>query len=307
MKRAQTLSRLPKGLREWSEQEFLRIRFTEVSEQVLEDRLGTIVDETAEAVIRGKEIKRDGLTLLLRGVTEAVAPKGFRVRISQTGRRSADGAGAGLSHEGRVLRWPGADRGHRPDSDTPYLLTIYDLHRSLGGLRDRGLMILQTGSARVDEISGAVIGDLLVAYPQDRAGAFALAERSAVQSPDAVQRALAKRHAATFSSFDMEELRGSRLLPTLANGSPAFGQYRPSATGTGFEPWALQVVDISGDRITDIHAFRDTERLFPPFNLPHTSASRRCDAAHLLRPMIPFAPLGLTSNDTEATTDRRDD
>ncbi len=81
LKRAQTLSRLPKGLQEWSEQEFLRIRFTEVSEQALEDRLGTVVDETAEAVIRGKEIKRDGLALLLRGVTEAVAPKGFRVRI----------------------------------------------------------------------------------------------------------------------------------------------------------------------------------------------------------------------------------
>ncbi|MFG2963945.1 hypothetical protein ACGFZS_11785 [Streptomyces sp. NPDC048288] len=81
LKRAQTLSRLPKGLREWSEQEFLRIRFTEVSEQALEDRLGTVVDETAEAAIRGKEIKKDGLTLLLRGVTEAVAPKGFRVRI----------------------------------------------------------------------------------------------------------------------------------------------------------------------------------------------------------------------------------
>ncbi|MFG3088352.1 hypothetical protein ACGGAI_12135 [Streptomyces antibioticus] len=81
LKRAQSLSRLPKGLQEWSEQEFLRIRFTEVSEQALEDRLGTVVDETAEAVIRGKEIKRDGLALLLRGVTEAVAPKGFRVRI----------------------------------------------------------------------------------------------------------------------------------------------------------------------------------------------------------------------------------
>ncbi|GGU81918.1 hypothetical protein GCM10010260_13100 [Streptomyces filipinensis] len=81
LKRAQSLSRLPRGLQEWSEQEFLRIRFTEVSEQALEDRLGTVVDETAEAAIHRKEIKRDGLALLLRGVTEAVAPKGFRVRI----------------------------------------------------------------------------------------------------------------------------------------------------------------------------------------------------------------------------------
>ncbi|WP_146225797.1 hypothetical protein ACQ9ZG_02475 [Streptomyces araujoniae] len=56
-------------------------------------------------------------------------------------------------------------------------MTVYDLHRRLGGLRDRGLTILETGSARLDEISGAVIRDLLVARPRDRAGAFALAEQ----------------------------------------------------------------------------------------------------------------------------------
>ncbi|MEU9338413.1 hypothetical protein AB0D49_35565 [Streptomyces sp. NPDC048290] len=81
LRRAQNLSRLPKGLKDWSEQEFLRIRFNEVPEQALQDRLGTVVDDTAEAVAGGKEVKRDGMALLLRGVTEAVAPKGFRVRI----------------------------------------------------------------------------------------------------------------------------------------------------------------------------------------------------------------------------------
>ena len=40
--------------------------------------------------------------------------------------------------------------------------------------------------------------------------------------------------------------RGSRVIPTTAaNGSPAFGQYKPSPDG-GFEPWALQVVEIEG-------------------------------------------------------------
>ncbi|MFG2318069.1 tetratricopeptide repeat protein [Streptomyces tendae] len=38
-------------------------------------------------------------------------------------------------------------------------------------------MILQTGAARLDEISGAVIRDLLVARPEDEAGAFAMAEQ----------------------------------------------------------------------------------------------------------------------------------
>ncbi|MGW7057263.1 sigma-70 family RNA polymerase sigma factor [Streptomyces sp. NPDC054904] len=124
----------------------------------------------------------------------------------------------------------------------------------------------------------------------------------------AVERVLAERYAAAFSRFDMDGLsmllhvdatlslppyaswmrgigditawltgpaigcRGSRLVPVVANGSPAFGQYRPCADGTGFAPWALQVVEVSGDRITGISAFRDTERLFPLFGLPERVA-----------------------------------
>src|SRR5439155_24940759 len=34
--------------------------------------------------------------------------------------------------------------------------------------------------------------------------------------------------------------RGSRVIATLAaNGAPAFGQYKPSESGAGYEPWAL--------------------------------------------------------------------
>jgi RNA polymerase sigma-70 factor (ECF subfamily) len=62
---------------------------------------------------------------------------------------------------------------------------------------------------------------------------------------------------------------GSRVIPTLAaNGSPAFGQYKPSETGEGFDPWALQVVEIKNGRIVEITFFLDTERLFPLFGLP---------------------------------------
>jgi RNA polymerase sigma-70 factor (ECF subfamily) len=61
--------------------------------------------------------------------------------------------------------------------------------------------------------------------------------------------------------------RGSRLVPTLANGCPALGHYRPDPAG-GHAPWALQVLETSGGRITGITAFLDTARLFPLFGLP---------------------------------------
>jgi RNA polymerase sigma-70 factor (ECF subfamily) len=63
--------------------------------------------------------------------------------------------------------------------------------------------------------------------------------------------------------------RGSRVLPTVAaNGSPAFGQYKPSETGEGYDPWALQVLEISDGRIVELTFFLGTERLFPLFGLP---------------------------------------
>jgi RNA polymerase sigma-70 factor, ECF subfamily len=63
--------------------------------------------------------------------------------------------------------------------------------------------------------------------------------------------------------------RGSRVIPvTAANGSPAFGQYKPSETGAGYEPWALQVLEISGGRIVELTFFLDTKTVFPRFGLP---------------------------------------
>jgi RNA polymerase sigma-70 factor (ECF subfamily) len=61
--------------------------------------------------------------------------------------------------------------------------------------------------------------------------------------------------------------RGSRLVPTMANGRRAFGQYKP-APGGGWEPWSLQVLELDGDRIAGIIFFLDTARFFPLFGLP---------------------------------------
>jgi len=64
--------------------------------------------------------------------------------------------------------------------------------------------------------------------------------------------------------------RGSRVLPAgSANGAPAFGQYKPSPSGDGYEPWALQVLRLSpAGGIAELTFFLDTETLFPLFGLP---------------------------------------
>jgi RNA polymerase sigma-70 factor (TIGR02960 family) len=55
---------------------------------------------------------------------------------------------------------------------------------------------------------------------------------------------------------------GAHLVPTSANGCPAFGQYLPDG-----EPMALVVLEISGGLITDTTTFLDPG-LFPLFDLP---------------------------------------
>lgn len=121
---------------------------------------------------------------------------------------------------------------------------------------------------------------------------------------DDAQHALLERYVAAFEAYDMDSLvallhedatlsmppydlwlvgpehirawmlgmgagcRGSRLLPTVANGAPAFGQYRPSGPGGAFEPWALVVLEIAGGRIVGLNSFLDTARFFPLFGLP---------------------------------------
>src|SRR5688572_29796018 len=63
--------------------------------------------------------------------------------------------------------------------------------------------------------------------------------------------------------------RGSRLVPAVsANGSPAYGQYKPSETGEGYDPWALQVIEVSDGQIGEITFFLDTDTIFPLFGLP---------------------------------------
>jgi RNA polymerase sigma-70 factor, ECF subfamily len=60
--------------------------------------------------------------------------------------------------------------------------------------------------------------------------------------------------------------RGSRLVATAANGCAAFGSCRIDPAG-GHAPFAIQVIEVSGDRITGHHNFVNPE-LFAAFGLP---------------------------------------
>ena len=64
--------------------------------------------------------------------------------------------------------------------------------------------------------------------------------------------------------------KGSRVVAagSTANGSPAYGQYKPDESGDGYVPWALMVLEFSGSRIAEFTFFLDVETLFPLFGLP---------------------------------------
>ncbi|MGZ9929739.1 hypothetical protein ACXNSR_07565 [Streptomyces sp. NC-S4] len=87
LRSAQRLSQLPEGLGEWSGQEFLRIRFEEPDQATLTERLGEVIDEATRAAVKKNggaafgEGRRDGMSLLLRGVQAALEPKGISVEI----------------------------------------------------------------------------------------------------------------------------------------------------------------------------------------------------------------------------------
>ncbi|MER5935270.1 hypothetical protein [Streptomyces sp. NPDC002054] len=85
LRSAQRLSQLPEGLGEWSGQEFLRIRFEEPDQATLTERLGEVIDEATRSAVKKNasfgEGRRDGMSLLLRGVQAALEPRGISVEI----------------------------------------------------------------------------------------------------------------------------------------------------------------------------------------------------------------------------------
>ena len=164
--------------------------------------------------------------------------------------------------------------------------------------------VLRWKAAEVAELLDTTVPAVNSALQRARAGLKTTDDGASISELSEEQRALLERYVDAFERYDMDALtsllhdeaswnmppyelwlqthedirawclgpgigcRDSRLIPTMANGMPAFGQYKPSATPGVREPWSLQVLEISGDRVSGITFFLDTARWFPLFGLP---------------------------------------
>jgi RNA polymerase sigma-70 factor (ECF subfamily) len=82
------------------------------------------------------------------------------------------------------------------------------------------------------------------------------------QGPDAIGRFLSTVPA----GGDLERFR---LVPTRANGQPAFGFYLGDAQSPVAHATGILVLTLEGDRISAVTVFHDTG-VFPAFGLPRT-------------------------------------
>jgi RNA polymerase sigma-70 factor, ECF subfamily len=167
--------------------------------------------------------------------------------------------------------------------------------------------VLRWQASEVAELLETSVASVNSALQRARATLEASEATSSTASPsvDAADAELLARYVAAFESYDMDALTtlihedatqsmppyelwlsgrddiltwwfgpgitcdNSRVIQTVAaNGAPAFGQWRPVPGGEGYEPWALQVVEIENGKIVELTFFLDTKTVFPLFGLP---------------------------------------
>lgn len=162
--------------------------------------------------------------------------------------------------------------------------------------------VLSWSAAEVAELLETTVASVNSALQRARAtlGAHQPDDGDPVRPLDSDQQALLQRYVEAFEQYDLDALttlldedarmtmpplelwlqgtseimtwltgygvgcRGSRLIPTKANGMPAFAQYREA----GRQAWGIVVLETSGDRVTGINTYLDVDRLFPMFGLP---------------------------------------
>ena len=160
--------------------------------------------------------------------------------------------------------------------------------------------VLQFSAAETAEVLGTTVASANSALQRARAQAPSAGEDNAAQGE--ADAALLEEYVAAFEAYDMprlkqllradvvnsmpplpmwlrgrddvqafmlgpgSECRGSRLLPTAANGGAAFAQYRRDERG-GYYPWALQVLETDGRLISGLHCYVFPE-LFEHFGFP---------------------------------------
>ena len=174
--------------------------------------------------------------------------------------------------------------------------------------RQRAVLLLREVLRwRADEVAqllDTTVASVNSALQRARATMAEVGGEAETEPLDDVQRALLERYVDAFERYDVEGLvqllhedatqhmppfamwlrgradigtwmrgpgakcEGSRVLATLANGAPAFAQYRP-APGGGHEPWALHVLEVRAGRVAHISSFLDLDNdLFRRIGLP---------------------------------------
>jgi RNA polymerase sigma-70 factor (ECF subfamily) len=167
-----------------------------------------------------------------------------------------------------VLRWKASEVAELLDTSVASVNSA--LQRARATLDESNLSAADTSSS-VDEADAELLARYVQAFEQyDMDALTSLIQEDATQSMPPYDLWLSGRDdILRWWVGPGAGCRGSRVIPTVAaNGAPAFGQYKPSASGSGYDPWALQVLEISGGRIVELTFFLDTERVFPLFGLP---------------------------------------
>jgi len=167
-----------------------------------------------------------------------------------------------------VLRWKASEVAELLETSVASVNSA--LQRARATLEERNLSAADT-SLSVDEADAELLSRYVEAFERyDMDALTSLVQEDAVQSMPPYDLWLHGRDD-IFAWWVGPGIgcRGSRVIPApSANGAPAFGQYKPSPTGEGYEPWALQVLELAEGRIAEFTFFLDTDTLFPLFGLP---------------------------------------
>lgn len=162
--------------------------------------------------------------------------------------------------------------------------------------------VLRWSAAEIAELLECSVAAVNSALQRGRATLQARQGEPLDPVTDSAQAALLERYVAAFEAYDMDALvatmrddvvmsmppfdlwlegtsdivafmrgpgaacEGSRLIPVAVNGTAGFGSYKPVAPGV-WEPWGVQVIEVTGGLITGFHHFIYPER-FTECGLP---------------------------------------
>jgi RNA polymerase sigma-70 factor (ECF subfamily) len=163
-----------------------------------------------------------------------------------------------------VLRWQATEVAELLDT------TVASVNSALQRARASldGLDLAHTGPTRVDADQQDLLARYIDAFERyDIEALVALLHEDAIQSmPPYALWLTGRDEIGKWFTGQGAACRGSRVLPTSANGCPAYASYKPAGPNL-WKPWSICIVEMSDGRIAGLHNFLYPE-LFPAFGLP---------------------------------------